>query len=151
MKPRFVATIVIYVATICMASCHSREPIVVNVLRDVKSQSFPITEHKLLKFQSTRPKSTSGRRIIIQSILLNSSRFEHTLSDDRILHTMKPDLVILDSRGQTALNPALRTYASTAHNACGTELDCPAFIPGWVVGEKLDASQQVLKALLSTK
>ena len=86
----------------CTDSCKrsNQRPIIVNVLRNEKSRSFEITEPKLLQFQSQQPKTSSGRPIIVQSILMNQSQFENILVNQHGLAEMKPDLVVLDSSAQ---------------------------------------------------
>lgn len=134
---------------ICLTGCKrkEREPMIVNILRDGKSEAFVITERKLLGFQSRQPRTLSGRPIIVQSILLDRSHFEDLLADEGRLSMLKPDLIVLDSPEQAQTRGAGRSQSMK--NPCGAEANCPTFIPGWVSGEHLDASEQVLSALLS--
>ena len=130
--------------------CHRErhDPVVVNVLRVAKSKSFEVTEHNLLQFQSHQPTTFSGRPIVVQSILMDRRRFEETLADERLLSTMKPDIVVLDSPDEANASSSIKRLAATARNACGGETICPGFIADWRSDEQMDASQQVLKALV---
>jgi len=129
--------------------CHrGKEPVVVNLLRDGKSKTFSIVEHRLLGFQASRPKTTSDRRIVVQSILLDLSRFEQVLADEAALSALEPDLVILDSPDQERLS-AMADRSAKKSNACGLENNCPAFIPTWVKDDCLEAAEKTLKALAS--
>lgn len=123
----------------------SQKPVVVNILRDQKSQAFEITESKLLEFQSTRPKTQSGRQIIVQSILMNQDQFEAALANQLGLSKMQPDLIVLDSPAQS--KPWMQVAEIEARNACYPAIDCPAFIPPWVSGEQKAATASVLRAL----
>lgn len=127
----------------------NQSPIVVNLLRNEKSRAFGITEPKLLEFESQHPKTSSGRSIIVQSILMNEAQFERTLVDQAQLSAMKPDLVVLDSPDQIRVSSAIEAEAANATNVCGSITNCPAFVPTWVSGERLDAIHAVLKALSS--
>lgn len=60
---------------------------------------------------------------------------------------MKPDLVVLDSPDQLSANPLIRGESRKAKNTCGNQANCPTFVPSWVSGERLEASQKVLDAL----
>jgi|SRR5579872_1615267 len=125
-----------------------KDPLVLNLLCDNQSKSFPIAEHKLLKFQAGRPKTSSGRPIIVQSVLLDQSKFESLLGDDAGLTIMKPDLVILDSPEQEKSTRAARE-SNKKGDACNPATGCPTFIPVWVTSDRLDAAEQILKALAS--
>jgi hypothetical protein len=142
----------IALSLLCAVSCKrgNQHPIIVNVLRNEKSRSFEITEPKLLQFESQRPKTSSGRPIIVQSILMNQSQFENALADQHGLSEMKPDLVVLDSPNQAKASPGIQAQSVRARNICGRIANCPAFIPSWVSGDRLDAAQLVLKALSSS-
>jgi hypothetical protein len=82
-------------------SCRiQNDPIIVNVLRDEKSSAFGVTEKKLLTFQKPTPRTSSGRSIVIQSILMNPVKFEETLTNEQSFFAIKPDIVVLDSAEQ---------------------------------------------------
>ena len=129
-----------------LVGCTSRRPsaIVVNVLRDGQSSFSPLVEGRILAFQESRPKTRDGKLIVVQSILPTHDEFEHIINDPHI-SKMQPDVIVLDSSEQANSNPLLKRDSET--NACGTAANCPAFVPSWVSGEKLEASQQVLKAV----
>jgi hypothetical protein len=134
-----------------LLSCRSSQPqtVVVNVLRDGQSSFSPVIERRLLAFQNSQPKTKDGKLIIVQAILPTHGQFENIVGHASHLSNMKPDVIVLDSSQQTRLNPLLKRESVGAKNVCGEEADCPAFVPSWVSGEKLEASQQVLRALLA--
>ena len=154
MKMRLSATLFascILMFVICLTGCKRKtpEPVIVNILRDGKSEAFGITERKLLSFQSRQPMTLSGKPIIIQSILFDRAHFEDLLADEGRLSTMKPDLVVFDSVAQAQASPAVRSQPTNLRNACGADANCPTFIPRWVSGEHLDAGEQLFRALVT--
>ena len=133
-----------------LSSCKSHKPpaVIVSVLRNGESSFSPAIERKLLAFQQTQPKTGSGKLIIVQTILPTHEEFGNIISDVSRLSNMKPELVILDSSGQAKLNSLLEHEVARSQNPCGTQANCPSFIPSWVSGEKLDAAKKVLAALM---
>lgn len=149
--PIFLAAVLISLLLFTMTTCkRTQDPIIVNVLRNEKSRSFEVTERKLLRFESLQPKTDSGRPIVVQSILMNDAQFDNILADQQRLSMMKPDLIVLSSPDQAKAILAAQEASVAATNVCGTVVNCPAFIPRWVSGEKLDAARLVLSSLSSS-
>jgi hypothetical protein len=139
--------VVVTIAFLFVGCKRSNEEVAVNVLRENKSAFFEQHEHKLLRFQQSRPKTASGRYIIIASVLPSHGDFKKILSEDSRLSNLKPDLVILSSSDQRTLGPIVAAESSNSTNLCNDSSDCPAFIPSWVNGDKLEATKQVLRVL----
>ncbi len=111
--------------------------------------SSAITEARLVEFQSKQPTTYSGRLIVVQSIWMTSSKFAEMLADEHHLSAMMPDIVVLNSPQQANQVASIIREARNMQNACGEKANCPTFIPNWVAGERLDASQRVFSALVS--
>lgn len=71
---------------------------------------------------------------------------------DRIGKELLPDLIVLNSPADAAINPIIQREATHAVNICAAVRNCPvvvpAFIPSWVSNaDGLEAAQRVLNAL----
>ena len=60
---------------------------------------------------------------------------------------VKPQMIILDSPGDVKQVGGVHLDLQNTKSACGTNRDCPAFIPPWVSGEELEATQIVFSAI----
>jgi len=61
---------------------------------------------------------------------------------------VKPQIVILDSPADAKLlGGGMQFDLQRAKSVCGRKRDCPAFIPPWVSGEKLEATNMLFSAI----
>jgi hypothetical protein len=124
-----------------------KEEVVVTVLRDNKSAFFELQEHKLLGLQIRQARTSTGKYIIVESVLPSHDDFLKLLSDGPRLSNVKPDLIVLDSPDQRKLSQLLSIESANSSDSCGETTNCPTFIPSWVEGDKLEAAKQVLETL----
>jgi len=59
---------------------------------------------------------------------------------------VKPQLIILDSPADLNQLVGVQFDVRQAKSACGKDKNCPAFIPPWVSGEKLEATKMLFAA-----
>jgi len=60
---------------------------------------------------------------------------------------VKPQMIILDSPADAKLVGGMQFDLRKAKSACGRNRDCPAFIPPWVSGEELEATNILFSAI----
>jgi hypothetical protein len=110
----------------------------VRVLRDRRSASRREIDKKII--------SVTGHRLDSGGVVVvGTYEDDYDRMLDRIAE-IRPQLVILDSPADLDRIRATVGSAVTTTNACGPEHNCPAFIPPWVSGDQLKASEMVLAA-----
>lgn len=105
---------------------HSKPvPVVIHVLRNLNSIYGVEFDRRLLDFQGSNPKLSSGRPVVVQTA---TGDFKDTLQ--RQTDTSKNyDLIILDSPDDANLSPAVQADMSRAVNICAGLKACPANVP----------------------
>ncbi len=128
----------------------NKKPVVVHVLRDLRSIYGSELDRRLLEFQGNNPRLSDGRRIVIQSETgdyKDMLQKQSSISDD-------VDFIILDSPDDAGSNPALQIAMSKAVNICAGLKACPAnipsIIPPQIKGEQQEAALVFQNALQKT-
>ncbi len=151
-KKRMIALVLVAMgliaALVVLILWRNREQeIQVMVLRDSHSSFKHQQERRLLDFSARRPTTSHGKYITVLSVF--PPHYQDFLASETALANMKPDLVVLDSPAQLDASPFMRRESTQWRNTCEGRSVCPAFIPSWVAGEKLEASKAVLEALVA--
>jgi hypothetical protein len=144
MKP-FCAIVTVLVLSPLFASCrHSTENniVVVTVFRDADSDFSRELDKKLYGFNDQN-RVSSGKLILVATM-------EGHYRDDLVekIALVKPQIVILDSPADAKLlGGGMQFDLRRAKSVCGRKRDCPAFIPTWVSGEKLEATNMLFSRI----
>lgn len=115
--------------------------VVVRVFRDSKSDFSRELDRKLYDF-NTQHRVSSGKLILIATM---EGDYQNELAEKIAL--VKPQLIILDSPADAKLVSGIQFDLRKAKSVCGSNLDCPAFIPPWVSGEELEATSMLFSAI----
>jgi hypothetical protein len=136
------------VACFCFtfASCNgSRDKgtVVVRVFRDSDSDFHRDLDSKLYGFNSLNHqlRVNSGKLIFVATL---EGNYKEELDKIALL---KPQMIILDSSADAQSLRGIQVDIGKPKNACGTNWNCPAFIPPWVSGEELEASTMLFDAI----
>jgi hypothetical protein len=117
--------------------------VIVRVLRDSGSSFSHELDSKLYGFnysnQEMRVKS--GKKVFVATM---EGNYKEELGK---LTLFKPQMIILDSSADAQLLGGLQVDLGKARNACGVNANCLAFVPPWVVGEELEATDMVFEAI----
>jgi hypothetical protein len=122
--------------------------VVVRVFRDSHSDFRWDLDSKLYSFNNfdRRLRVTSGKVVFVATV---EGNYKEELS--KIL-LFKPQIIILDSSSDAQLLSGMQVNLTEARNACGSNGNCPAFIPPWVSGEELEATTKLFDSITrSTK
>jgi len=144
MKP-FCTIVVLLVFSLVFASCrHPTENsiVVVTVFRDADSDFSRELDKKLYCFNDQN-RVSSGKLILVATM-------EGHYRDDLVekIALVKPQTVILDSPADAKLvGGGMQFDLRKAKSVCGRNRNCPAFIPPWVSGEKLEATNMLFSAI----
>lgn len=142
-KPVYVIVTMV-VLSFSFASCHGstdRNFVVVRVFRDGSSDFNRELDRKLHDFNN-RHRVSSGKLIVVATM---EGDYQKDLAEKIAL--IKPQMIILDSPADARLVGGLQFDLRKAKSVCRGNRDCPAFIPPWVSGEELDASNMLFSAI----
>lgn len=121
--------------------------VVVHLLRNLSSPYGTDLDHRILDFQSTEPRLSSGQSITVQS---ETGDYKQML-EKQTTSNQDVDLIVLDSSDDATGNPALMSALSSAVNVCAGLKACPknvmAIIPSQIGGEDRDAAQAFVNFL----
>ena len=136
--------VTVVVLTFSFASCDGstdRNFVVVRVFRDGSSDFSRELDRKLYDFNNQH-RVSSGKLIIVATM---EGDYQKDLAEKIAL--VKPQIIILDSPADAKLVGGMQVDLQRAKNVCGRNRDCPAFIPPWVSGEEMDATNMLFSAI----
>src|SRR5580704_232842 len=114
--------------------------VVVRVCRDAHSDFSRELDRRLYGINDRR--ISSGKLIVVATM---EGDYQEELAKKIAL--VRPQMIILDSPGDVRQVGGVHLELQNARSACGTDRNCPAFIPPWVSGEELEATQSVFSAI----
>jgi len=124
------------------------KPISVSVLCNLKSPYGNELDHRILDFQTSNPRTASGRPIVVRPVEIGDYK---DMLERHIGRDINVQMVILDAPEDAALNPGIQADMAHAVNICAALKACPAIvpvvIPSNVEGEELEAAQIFQQAL----
>jgi hypothetical protein len=124
------------------------KPISVSVLCNLKSPYGNELDHRILDFQTSNPRTTSGRPVAVRLVEIGDYK---DMLEKHIGKDITVQMVILDAPEDAALNPGIQADMAHAVNICAALKACPAVvpvvIPSGTEGEELEAAQKFQQAL----
>jgi hypothetical protein len=124
------------------------KPISVNVLCNLKSPYGNALDHRILDFQTSNPRTASGRPIVIRPVEIGDYK---DMLERHIGRDIAVQVVILDAPEDASLNPGILADMAHSVNICAALKACPAVvpvvIPSSVEGEELEAARLFQQAL----
>ncbi len=142
-KPSCVIVVLLILSPFC-ASCRRSTDnnfVVVRVFRDANSNFTRALDRKLYDFNNQH-RVSSGKLIVVATM---EGDYQKELTEKIAL--VKPQMIILDSPADAKLVGGMQFDLRKAKSACGRNRDCPAFIPPWVSGEELEATNILFSAI----
>jgi hypothetical protein len=85
---------------------------------------------------------SSGKFILV---VTEEGDYRHDLVEKIAL--VRPQMIILDSPADAKLVGGMQVDLRKAKSVSGRNRHCPAFIPPWVSGEKLEADNMLFSAI----
>ena len=151
-KFRFAVAILLISSALVFSGCKLFKPrpkaVVVSVLCNLKSPYGNELDHRILDFQTSNPRTSSGRPIIVRPVEIGDYK---DMLERHIGHDINVQMVILDSPDDAALNQSIQADMGRAVNVCAALKACPAnvpsLIPSSVGGDELEAAQKFQEAL----
>jgi hypothetical protein len=121
--------------------------VVVHLLRNLNSPYGTDLDRRILDFQGTEPRLSSGQSIMVES---ETGDYKQLL-EKQTTSSEDVDLIVLDSADDATGNPALMSGLGSAVNVCAGLKACPknvmAIIPSQITGEDRDAAQAFVSFL----
>ncbi len=121
--------------------------VVVHLLRNLNSPYATDLDHRILDFQGSDPRLSSGQSITVQS---ETGDYKQMLEKQNTSN-QDVDLIVLDSADDAKGNAALMSAVGSAVNVCAGLKACPnnvvAIIPSQIGGEDRDAAQAFVSFL----
>jgi hypothetical protein len=139
------AVTLLVLLSILLLGCKSRRKsntVVVHLLRNLNSPYGSELDRRILDFQGSNPRLSSGQAITVESETGDYKQLleKQTATNDDI------DLIVMDSAADANGNPVLASAVGSAVNVCAGLKACPtvvpAIIPAQITGENRDAAQQ---------
>jgi hypothetical protein len=147
------SALVIVMVSACLAlpGCKFKmrpKPVTVRVLSNLSSPYGHELDHRIIEFQTTNPRTSSGRPIVVQTLEIGDYK---DMLQKHIGRDMPVDLIILDSPQDAALNPDVQAQLGHSVNICAALRACPAEVPALIPtgteGERLEAARKFEDAL----
>src|SRR5271157_6591296 len=124
------------------------KPVIVSVLTNLSSPYGHELDHRIIEFQTSNPRTSSGRPIVVRTVEIGDYK---DLLEKHIGKDITVQLVILDAPEDAAMNPGIQADMVHAVNICAALRACPAnvpaLIPSGTEGEELDAAEKFEQAL----
>ncbi len=150
-RSTFVAAVSLLLIVALLGACKPKPkntPVVVRILRDLRSIYGSEFDRRILEFQGSNPRLPSGQGIIISS---ETGDYKDMLQKQTSNTEAGADLVILDAPEDAAASPALQIALPQAANVCAGVKACPAIvpaiIPAQITGNRRQAAQMFVDFL----
>jgi hypothetical protein len=143
LKP-FCSIVMVLVLSSSSASCRrstDSDSVIVRVCRDANSDFSRELDRKLYGFNNQH-RVSSGKLIVVATM---EGDYQNELAKKIAL--VKPQMIILDSPADAKYVGGMPVDLRKAKSVCGRNRDCPAFIPPWVSGEELEATNMLFSAI----
>jgi len=126
-----------------LSGCKARPkpPVIVRVLRDLRSPYGSEMDRRILDFQGNNPRLPSGERVVVQT---ETGDFKDMLQKQNS-SSEDVDLIILNSTDDAQYSPAVQLAMPRAVNICAGLKACPtnvpAIVPPQISGPRRDGAQ----------
>ena len=124
------------------------KPVIVSVLTNMASPYGHELDHRIIEFQTSNPRTNSGRPIIIRPVEIGDYK---DMLTKHVGNDITVQMVILDAPEDADLNPHIQADMARAVDVCAALRACPAkvpaLIPSGIQGDELDAAQKFEQAL----
>jgi len=149
---RFALAILLALLFTGLPGCKPRKknlPVYVRVLSNLSSPYGHQLDHRLLDFQTSNPRTASGRPIVVQIVEIGDYK---DMLQKHIGVDTTVELIILDAPQDAAMNSGVQADMAHAVDICAALKACPqnvpAIIPSGTDGERLEAAQKFQDSLV---
>jgi|SRR5271165_1098468 len=150
-RHKFALAILLASVFLILGGCKPKpktQPVIVHVLNNLASPYGHELDHRIIEFQTSNPRTSSGRPIVVRTVEIGDYK---DLLEKHIGKDITVQLVILDAPEDAAMNPGIQADMVHAVNICAALRACPAnvpaLIPSGTEGEELDAAEKFEQAL----
>lgn len=123
-----IAPCLLLIVLLCGCKSRPKPPVIVRVLRDLRSPYGSEMDRRILDFQGNNPKLPSGQRVVVQS---QTGDFKDMLQKQNS-SSEDVDLIILNSPDDAQYSPAVQLAMPHAVNICAGLKACPTNVPAIV-------------------
>jgi len=120
-----------------------QKPVVVHLFRDLYSPYAHELDHRILEFQSTNPRLSSGVPVVVETI--NELDYKTALKNN-FDKNVKVEVIILNSPSDIGDVPTLTAGLAHATDICAAVKACPASVPAFLatgLGDDRAAASQL--------
>ncbi len=149
-RPTFVAAVWLLLVLVPLGACKPKPKsaiVVVRLVRDLRSVYGSELDRRILEFQGSNPRLSSGQPVVISS---ETGDYKDMLQK-QTSNSEGADVIILDSSDDAQVSPALQIALPQAVNVCAGVKACPdnvpAIIPTQVTGNSRQAAQMFVDFL----
>lgn len=131
---------------VVFAGCKARpksKAVYVRVMSNLASPYGHELDHRILEFQTSNPRTSTGRPIVVQTVEIGDYK---DMLERHVGRDTTVELIILDAPDDAALSSSVQADMGRAVNICASLKACPAnvpaLIPSGTEGEHLEAAQK---------
>jgi hypothetical protein len=146
LRTRWSLAVLLAVQCLFLPGCKPRsrsKAIYVRVLSNLASPYGHELDHRILDFQTSNPRTSTGRPIMVQTVEIGDYK---DMLEKHIGHDTTVEMIILDTPDDAAMSPVVQADMSRAVNICAALKACPAdvpsLIPSGTQGEQLEGAQK---------
>lgn len=125
----YLAAVALLLAVPACKKPAAQKPVVVHLFRDLYSPYAHELDHRILDFQSSNPRLSSGAPVVIETV--NELDYKTALQNN-FEKNVKVEVVILNSPSDVAEVPALMAGLAHASDICAAVKACPENVPAFV-------------------
>jgi hypothetical protein len=131
----YLATVALLLAVPACKKPTEHKPVVVHLLRDLYSPYAHELDHRILEFQASNPRLSSGVPVVVQTI--NELDYKTALKNN-FDKNVKVEVIILNSPTDVVGVPTLTAGLSHATDICAAVKACPANVPAFLAAGLAD-------------
>src|SRR5271166_3676519 len=150
-RHKFALAILLASVFLILGGCKPKpktQPVIVHVLNNLASPYGHELDHRIIEFQTSNPRTSSGRPIFIRPVEIGDYK---DMLTQHVGKDITVQMVILDAPEDADLNPHIQADMAHAVDVCAALRACPAkvpaLIPSGTQGDELEAAQIFEQAL----
>jgi hypothetical protein len=147
-RSTYIAAVALLLIVALLGACKPKPkntPVVVRVVRDLRSIYGSEFDRRILEFQGSNPKLASGQAVLISTETGDYKDMLQKQTGD----SQRADLVVLDAPEDAAASPTLQVALPQAVNICAGVLACPANVPAIIPTEVTGNSREAAQMFVS--
>ena len=143
-----ILTVLVFTGLVACKPRTKATPEVIQVFRNLSSPYASEMDRRIVEFQITNPRTSSGKPIVVKTIEI---RDYPDLLQNHLGKDIRADVIILDAPADADLNDGVKADMASAVNICSAVKACPADVPALVPSsdsaDRKEAAQKFVAVL----